>query len=122
MAAQTQSVTQALTQPGDELERVFGAAAAARDARARLLDDLAEGTLSLDDVLERAAADPLTAKTKTLAVVEAPGAARKVDIRRTLDAAGIDHATPIGELAAHLTPAQRAAIEPLIAGAAPQPL
>ncbi len=114
MAGETQAV--------DDREAVLRAAAAARAARRRLLDELTAGGLSLDDVLERVAADPLAAKTKALKVVEAPGAARKVDIRRALAAVGIEEATPIGELGARLTAEQREALEPLFPGAAPSSL
>lgn len=118
MAHETQPNAQPAAQPAaglaPSLEGALRAAAAVRDARARLLEAVATGDLGLDDVLARVAADPLAAKTKTLAVIEAPGVARKVDIRRALDAAGIDHATPIGELAATLTSKQRAALETLL--------
>lgn len=64
-------------------------AMAARQARARLKEDLKAGTVTLAAVFEQAAADPIVAGTKMLTVLEALPAVGKVKARRTMEAVGI---------------------------------
>lgn len=64
-------------------------AMAARRARARLKEDLKAGAVSLADVFEQAAGDPIVAGTKMLTVLEALPAVGKVKARRTMDTIGI---------------------------------
>lgn len=70
----------------------------------RLLDQLADGTLSLDRLWDEVDADPSVAELKLLVALEARPGAKKVLTRRALDALGIAHSTTLGQLDAHLRP------------------
>jgi hypothetical protein len=72
---------------------------AARVARAAVLDDLGAGLVSLPAILDRCHDDDLVGRVRVLAVLEALPGSTKVGTRRTLDALGIDHATPLAVLA-----------------------
>ncbi len=68
---------------------------AARSMRHVVIDRIREGERSLDDVLDAAMTDPLVGMIRVLPVAEALPGWGKVTARRALDAAGIDHDTPL---------------------------
>ena len=71
-------------------------AASFREFRAGLYASLADGTVSLADVL--GAEDELIVETKLLGVLEALPGARKTDTRRTLEELGISGSSRLGSL------------------------
>jgi hypothetical protein len=64
-------------------------AAAARRARAELKEKLKMGSITLKEVLGKAANDEVVAKTKVLAVLESLPGVGKVKARRTMEEIGI---------------------------------
>ena len=67
----------------------------ARSMRHVVMDRLREGERSLEEILDAATADPLVGMIRVLPVAEALPGWAKVTARRALDAAGIDHDTPL---------------------------
>ena len=63
-----------------------------------VLDRLADGTLSLEDLWIEADRDPEIAELKLLVALEARPDAKKVLTRRALDALGVPHSITLGQL------------------------
>lgn len=77
------------TLSADQRQAALEKAAAARRARAELKEQLKMGSLTLQDLLNRAGRDEVVAKMKVLSVLESLPGVGKVKARRILDEAGI---------------------------------
>lgn len=73
----------------EQREQALAKAAAARRARAELKEKLKMGSVTLAELLERAAEDDHVAGMKVLAVIESLPGVGKVKARRTMDEVGI---------------------------------
>ncbi|MEM8706390.1 MAG: integration host factor, actinobacterial type [Actinomycetota bacterium] len=73
----------------DARRAALAKAAEARRVRADLKAQLKEGAVGLADVLERADAEELIAKTKVLPLIESLPGVGKVKARRTMESIGI---------------------------------
>ena len=76
-------------------------AIAARQQRAALKEDLKAGQVTLAEVFERAAEDPIVAGTKMLVILESLPAVGKVKARRTMDSIGIAHSRRVRGVGQH---------------------
>lgn len=86
----------------DEQRRAaLAKAAAARQARAQLKDDLKAARVSLVEVFERADDDAVVAGTKILTILESLPSVGKVKARRTMDAVGIAHSRRVRGVGEH---------------------
>lgn len=83
---------------------LFVGAAKVRAHRDEFMDQVTAGEVSLDDVFERAAADPVLASMKVLGTIEGQPDYAKVQTRRAFGDLGISEAAHIG----HVTAEQRA--------------
>lgn len=70
----------------------------ARARRAKVRDDLRDGSTDLASVLSERRSDEALGAVRLLWVLESVPGARKISTRRALDAMGVDHATPIGSI------------------------
>ncbi len=70
----------------------------ARETRHAVRAELADGAVTLPEVLDRAAHDELTGAVRLGWALESLPGARKIDTRRRLDELGLDGATPLGAL------------------------
>jgi len=82
----------------DARRAALAKAAEARRGRADLKEELKRGSVTLVDVLTRADADELIAKTKVLTILEALPGVGKVKARRTMTAIGIAESRRVGGL------------------------
>jgi hypothetical protein len=73
----------------EQREQALVKAAQARRARAELKEKLKMGSVTLRELLDRAADDDHVGKMKVLAVIEALPGVGKVKARRTMDEIGI---------------------------------
>lgn len=79
-------------------DRALAKAAEIRTVRAETVDDVAAGTITLDQVFVRSADQPLVANIKILTALESVPGVGKVRARRILEAAGVAESDRIEQL------------------------
>ena len=81
-----------------QYDAMFEQIDAIRDHRSAFLAEVASGSLSLEDVFDRSATDPVISSMKVLPAVETLPELGKVQTRRAFEAVGIEEDALMGQV------------------------